>query len=333
MPYPAARFGGEGVDLAELSSLWPTRDDGWRCPGQATCHRVCSSGNGIPAESEELNMNAARPPAGPLDALRPELNELWRRVMVSNQEIDLLQVEAAKNKRKWYHEPSVLVAAFALAVSVSTFVVGQVNVVSDRQIQDRNRLSALIEQIPGALAQAREKPGFSGDLVFLIAGSAAALIDKLGPEASTALEKIEVAVALVEVADLPRAKQLAIAAEQQSTNVREKIAADRIIANINFQIGDAESGREIYQEIINLLQTPQDELDSSLLRDLRKFDIELLWASDEFSLAKNCWGAIEHLDNAKQALDRLPADRVLVQRTNLDNMAKVVTAGCSPGSR
>ncbi len=203
-------------------------------------------------------------PSESLDALRAELDELRRRVAVSDEEIDLLQVETAKNTRKWYREPSVLVAALALAVSVGAFVVGQVNIISDRQIQDRNRLSALIEQLPAAFAQTREQPDAPADL-FLVVGSAADLIDKLGPEASTASEKIAVAQALVGGFDLPRAKQLATAAEQQSINLREKIAADGIIANINFQIGDVEGGRDAYRRMISLVQTPQNELDSHAL--------------------------------------------------------------------
>jgi hypothetical protein len=52
-----------------------------------------------------------------------------------SEKINLLQIEAADNKRRWYHQPSVLVAALALVVSVGTLVVGQVNVISDRQIE------------------------------------------------------------------------------------------------------------------------------------------------------------------------------------------------------
>lgn len=280
----------------------------------------------IPEEAER--------PVGSLDALRAELGELRRRVAISDEEIDLLQVEAAGNKRKWYREPSVLVAALALAVSVVTFVVGQVNVTSDRQIQDRNRLYALIEQLPTAQAQLREKPGSSTALVVLIADSAAALLDKLGPEASTAPEKIEVAFDLVSVgSDLPSAKRLAIEAEQQATNVLEKTAAARIIANIDFQTGDAASGRTVYQRIIRLLQTPQKELDAPLLRDYQIFYFELYWATDEFSLAKNCQGATEQLKDAKQVLNRQPPDRVGALTTALNNTANVVATGCPTGVR
>jgi hypothetical protein len=273
-------------------------------------------------------------PAGSLDALRAELDELRQRVVTSDEEIDLLQVDAARNKRKWYRDPSVLVAALALAASVVTFVVGQVNVTSDRQIQDRNRLYALIEQLPPAEVQLQEKPGSSPALVVLIADSAAALLDKLGPEASTAPEKIEVAFDLVSVgSDLPSAKRLAIEAEQQTTNTLEKIAAARIIANIDFQAGDAASGRTTYQRIVRLIQTPQKELDAPLLRDNQAFYIELSWATDEFSLAKNCQGAAEQLENAKQALNRQPPERIAGQTTALNNVANMVATRCPTGVR
>jgi hypothetical protein len=53
--------------------------------------------------------------------------------------------------------------------------------------------------------------------------TAATLIDQLGPEASTPSEKNVVAEALASRFDLARAKQLATEAEQQSTDVVEKI--------------------------------------------------------------------------------------------------------------
>ncbi|MGH3547914.1 MAG: hypothetical protein ACRDQU_07320 [Pseudonocardiaceae bacterium] len=245
---------------------------------------------------------------------------------LSDEEVDLLQVEAAASKRRWYREPSVLVAALALAVSVGTLIVGQLNVISDRGVQDRNRLSALIAQLPAA--QDQGTPG-STNLVFLISSSAAALIDKLGPEASTAAEKIEVALALVAAPDLPGAKRLATAAEQQSTNRLVKFHADEVIAEVDFQAGDVAGGREVLQRLISLLQTPQNELDSPVLRDVATVNAKLLWASDEFSFAKNCQGATEQLKNAKQTLDRLPSDRVVEQTTALNNLVNTVNAGCA----
>jgi hypothetical protein len=91
----------------------------------------------------------------------------------------------------------------------------------------------------------------------VVASNTAILIDKLGPEASTAPEKLEVALALMKAADLPGAKRLATEAEQQSTNALGKVYADHIIANIDFQIGDAAGGRALYRRMISLLQTPR----------------------------------------------------------------------------
>jgi hypothetical protein len=274
---------------------------------------------------------------GPVDALQADVEELGRRVAISDEEIDLLQVEVAKNKRKWYGEPSVLVATLALAVSIAALVVGQVNIISEGEIQDRNRLSALIQELPTAIIQEQEKPS-ANDLVLLIAGSAAALIDRLDPESSTADEKIMVAVALAEgsASDLPAAMRLATAAEYQTANVREKAAADRMIAHIHFLNSDAVSGRQVYQRAINLLQKPQNGLDSSLLRDLGTISYELFWASDEFALAKSCPDATEHVRRANQILDRVYGSAAAAN-TNLGKLAKTittsVTAGCSPAAK
>lgn len=274
---------------------------------------------------------------GPVDVLRADVEELRRRVAISDEEIDLLQVEVAKNKRKWYREPSVLVATLALAVSMVAFIVGQVNIISDREIQDRNRLSALIQQLPDAILQEQEKPS-ANDLVLLIAGSAAALIDRLDPENSTADEKIMVAGALIEggASDLPAAMRLATAAERQAVNAREKAAANHIIAHIDFLNGNTVSGRQVYQQAINLLQKPQDGLDSSLLRDLGTVSNELFWALDEFALAKSCPDATEHVRRVNQILDRAYGSGGATN-TNLGNVAKTVTttvtAGCSTAAK
>lgn len=280
----------------------------------------------LPGEVEHLG--------GSLDALRAEHDELRRRVAVSDEAIALLQVEAAKNKRKWNREPSVLVATLALVVSVGTFVVGQVNLITDRRIEDRNQLSTLTDQLPTAIAQNQEKPNSAAnDLLLLLANNAAALIDKLGPEASTAPEKLEVVGALVASGNLRAAKRLATMAEEQSTDESATAAADRIIADVDFQIGEVAAGRDMLRRIINLLQKPQNELDSPLLRDLGTFNTEVFWAGDEFSFAKSCPDATEQLKNAKQALDRLPPDRTVSQKTYLGNMTNIVTAGCPTAAR
>jgi FAD synthase len=77
-----------------------------------------------------------------------------------------------------------------------------------------------------------------------------------------------------------------------------------------------------------VLQTPQKEADSPILRNLQTVHVEYTWAGDEFSLARNCQGAMEQLQNAKRKLDLLPADRVTVEMTNINNETKLVSAGC-----
>lgn len=83
-----------------------------------------------------------------------------RRVGLSVAEIDLLQVEAAASKRQVVPGAGVLVAALAVVVSVGAFVVGQVDVIAGRQIQDN---------VPPWLAccrrsQPRGAPPVPGDL-------------------------------------------------------------------------------------------------------------------------------------------------------------------------
>jgi hypothetical protein len=213
-------------------------------------------------------------------------------------------------------------------VSVGTIFFNQRNVTADRQIQDRNRLSALIEQLPIAQAQSQATPAFT-DLVSLVAGSAATLMDKLGPGASTANEKSEVAQALVVGSgDLASAKRLLTEADQQSTTLVGKVIADHFIAEIDFDVGDEADGRAVYRPLVSLLRTPQKELDSPLLRGIETVNIELFWINDELTLAKNCQSATDQLKNAEQTLAQLPPDRVGPQTTNVNNAAKFLTTHC-----
>lgn len=267
-------------------------------------------------------------PGRSLDALRADHDELRQRVAVNDAEIGRL-LEATKNKRKWYSDPSVLIATLALVVSVITFIAGQLNLRSDRQIQTRNQLSALIEQLPTFMAQDAQNPNSTAkDSLDLIAGTAATLIGRLGTEESTPSEKNEVAEVLRRRFDLVRAKLLATAAEQQSTNVNDKIWAEKILAVIDFRAGDAAGGRDEYRKAIRVARTPQKELDSPLLRDALTLDIELAWISNEVLLAKSCQDATEQLRNAKQILDRLPSEQVGGHRTALDKVSKVVSTHC-----
>lgn len=262
---------------------------------------------------------------GLFHTLRIQHDDLQRRVDVNGKEIGRLQAEVVKNKGKWYHNFSVLLGPLALVVSLLTYGTDQFNVVRDHNIQDRSRLSSLIKQLPTDEAQDN---GVAGSLTSLDADSALALMDRLGAEASTASEKIQVADALVRTYDLANGKRLAIAADQQATTIHEKAAAEEIIGNIYFQTGDAVSGRALYQRIGNLFQTPQKVADSPLLRSSQRANVELVWASNEVSLANNCPGAIEHLQNAKRLLNLLPQDRVTIQMRSLNDETKVVNSSC-----
>lgn len=284
----------------------------------------------------KISEKADQPPDGSLDALRAELGELRRRVVVSDGEIDALQVQAA-SKRRWYRDPSVLVATLALVVSISTFAVGQVNIISDRRIQDRTHLSSLLAQLPAAeTAQYQNPVSVSNDLLLLIASTAATLIEKLGPEESTASEKSEVAYALNLAGDLPTAKQLAAVADQQATNVREKDAAERIIANIDFETGDFVGGRDTYRRIVRLLLSPQTKIDSPALRTVWAVSTEAAWVNDEISFSNTCQNATEQLNNATRALDQLqPQDLVGIAglRKYLDAATNRVIAKCPTAKR
>jgi hypothetical protein len=242
---------------------------------------------------------AVQSPA-PLDALRAELDELRRRVAVNDEEIDVLQVEAATPKRKWYRQPSVLVSTLA-----------------------RRRHGHV--QLRSGQHQCRPRDRGAGPPVGTDPAAAAGVGAVSGESGCIGRPR-----ALVVGFDLPTAKRLATAAEGQSTSLLQKVGASKLIANIDFQSSDAAGGRVAYQRAVDLLRTPEQEV-PPLIRDQQTVFAEIVWASDEFSFARNCQGARDHQAKAGQAYDRLPPDRVGGLTPSLDNLDRVLAAGCPPG--
>lgn len=244
----------------------------------------------------------AAPPAAsdPVVELRAELARLRRQQEVNDEEIDLLQVEAARHHRKWHQDPTVLTAAVAVVISLASTLLGQYNLSSDREVQARSRLTALVQQVP-QVQEKVAKDGASTEGLLLIAGDAAELMEEVE---SSSFEKLSVAQGLLSAGEIGRAAELVEQAAAQATGLLEKVYANRFLAQVRFLTGDREGGRSAYRQALELLQQPAARSDSPLVRAFTAAYTELLWAQAEFG-AGDCLAARDHLGNADRGFAAL----------------------------
>jgi hypothetical protein len=233
---------------------------------------------GTEAGTDEAAGAGPTAPPDPVEELRTELAALRRTLTVRGEEIDMLQVESARQHRRWHRDPTVLTAVLAVAISVLSTLLSQYDLASDRDIQARARLSSLIQQLPEAQQQLAASQNPAVDSLRLIAGDAAELMDETE---SSSFEKMEVAQVLIGTGDLGDALELVSKGIEQATRVSEKVFGHRLAAQINFQIGDTPGGRAAYQQALDLLSRPSARADAPSFRAFTSAMIEMTWAQSE----------------------------------------------------
>jgi hypothetical protein len=254
----------------------------------------------------------------PIETLRADLAELERRLMVNDHEIDVLQVAAARRERKWFRDPTILTAVVAVVISLLSIAITQVNLRTDRQIQERSRLTALIQQLPAAQQQLAEKPGSSTEALALAAGDAAALMATVE---SSSFEKIEVAQALFFAGELGKAQELAQRGLAEAGSLLERVYASRMIAQVRYQAGDPVGGGAAYERTLDLLRQPETPVDSLVLRTYQTGVTEVMWAESEMRFGA-CGSAIGHMDKAKGQFAALRLQVIGVLQTTMENVQK-----------
>jgi hypothetical protein len=77
----------------------------------------------------------------------PLLHSLEEQVERNRETLDVLKEEGTK-RRAWSKDPSFMVAALALAVSILSVIIAQNNTAFDRGREDQQRLVELVQRLP-----------------------------------------------------------------------------------------------------------------------------------------------------------------------------------------
>lgn len=185
-----------------------------------------------------------------IETLRAELDALRATVRQNDDEIDALQLEAAKSHRPWYRSIETLVAVFALLLSLTTTLVSgywartQNDIAEQRlrqqQIQDsrlelRGLLQAMAElerntseamaQQPDPLVAVGLNRSYAGETAMLT-NQAYDVITSI-PDHVSSSEYNQVGMRLMSIYDYDRAEPMFIRAMETANNLYDFMASTR----------------------------------------------------------------------------------------------------------
>jgi hypothetical protein len=253
--------------------------------------------------------------------------QLAGRIEALDARLDALHRCASQKKQPWYRSSGAVVSLLALIVSAIALIVGQINVASDRDTQDRVRLASTIQQIPTMTAQL--KPGQDAQSFSLVAGSAAALMKRLGPDATTPQEKIEVATALIAANNLSSASEVAAEVLAQPTaGSVERAQAYAALARVAFESLDFNEAHKDLSQAVGVIQDQGNDM-TPVVRRLFTVNYELIWASSEINYERNCQEASKQATAAERDSVSLPPYLQGPTKSQLDNVRKSLAANCS----
>lgn len=218
---------------------------------------------------------------------------------LKGSEVDSLQVEFAKLRKKWYQEPSTWISIFAVIVSVFVFFV----TVLDLRFEQQKQLNTVIQQLSEIREKIVENQAEYGDkaptpsvaLRQPLIEEAIKLDDLVG---ANSFQRMIIAEALNETNQPDRAERIAEKAEKaepEASNRLEKILAAQVHAVAYFNQGKPKEGRLAYSRALKAveIEVPADSVDI-FTKALYKLDTEQLWISSELRI-DNCPGAKERL--------------------------------------
>ncbi|MGH8901317.1 MAG: hypothetical protein ACRDYA_06450 [Egibacteraceae bacterium] len=255
---------------------------------------------------EELRSNLA--------TVTAEMGDLRRRAELNDKQIDALQLEANKKKR-WWGDPVAVVSALALVLSLFATAMTQYDKRQERQLEARNRLTSLVQQLTNISLQRQEllaqygpgkAPVVTTEEVLLLASQAANLLESRQVSAAGA-EYGLVAFALVNAGEFGRAKDLLSAARKLPQGLQEKVIVLRVVGIISFAENNIDEGRRAFEEAVNIFEQPQYSGTAEVVKNDTNYATELRWANAELS-AGECIAAGRHLDKTKEHHSRLPVN-------------------------
>lgn len=256
------------------------------------------SSEGDPSNPEDADESASANSGDERGTIAAELIRIREQVEIRGREIDILQIELGRRSRRWFQEPGALISIVAVVVSVLATLLGQLSTSTDRQIQERTRLTTVLQQ----LADDQQKR----DAVTLQYGSAQAYLN---------------------VNDLDKALTIASQADQQASSISDRTSAGRAIASILFNQGKYDEGRQTFQQTENVVVDEKSAL-AALVRSQNIFEIEMLWTGLELG-TNHCSEAKNHLSTMERIVETYPSAGVAEQlKVQLATRAKQASMLC-----
>lgn len=234
-----------------------------------------------------------------------------------------LRQEGDQQRRRWYREPAALISLLALVVSIASTILAQVTVWTDRDNQQRARLTAILQQVMDELAVPKQGSEYNAQIVELrLLGSEA---EELMKEVDAApYEQLVIALAFITTGDFDKALDIVERTESQAESVTDRVSVHRTMGQVYFQQGSFEEARDA-------LSRASEDASSSDLTDEAKyrfeFENEYFWVQQEVSV-KNCSQARDHTQRVQAKAASAPQVLAAAYQERARALEQQVAAAC-----
>ncbi len=272
-------------------------------------------------------------------ALENTLNLVRSAVNQNDQEIDALQIEAAKAHRPWYRDATVMVALLALLFSFGTTVVSYYRTTQQDVHDSRAELRTLLQRL-NVLPRENLELGSKYDATTavqlssminaensLIVDQAAQIVARISNHVTTT-ECLMVARALTQAGRHFESDRLHKQAFDASQTPFDEMAACRSYAQLKFTLGDVQAGREYYQKALEVFQKSPSQV--PYLAEWSDAWTESYWATDELN-RQNLTEATQYLKKSSALMAKLPqglaSEQVNAQLKDFEKKLRKLEAG------
>jgi hypothetical protein len=262
----------------------------------------------------------SEPGVDPASPWAAEIAELRRKVQQNDDEIDALQIDAARQEtratRPWYQDGSLLIAVMALLFSFGTTAVSYARLDQEsahearqeltgymQRLGEQPRLAAEIQLQYGA-AQSNELLSFVNAETELLATQARTVM-LLIPDQVTTLEYVTVGYAFQTSAHLPDAQEMYGRGRDVARNPLDRVVSLRALGNVRYLVGDTAGGRAFFAQARAVYARESDA--PRIVVSSVDAETELRWASAEI-LVGECAEAARHVALAEQQNNDLIVD-------------------------
>jgi tetratricopeptide (TPR) repeat protein len=267
------------------------------------------------------------------DDLRAEVDQLKRRVQQNDDELDAMQIAAARGRAKWYREPAVLISVLSLVLAFGSTLVSTIRLDEDRRHQARaevtNFISRLAEVSKQQVDLANSGSPNATNVISLLNGELLSIANQARtvmatiPNEIVTGEYVAVGYTFQTQGQFEAADDLYRQGLQRSSNPSDQIYALRSLGQVRFLAGDVASGRQLLQQALDVHKN--DARTTALVIANEDATTHLYWANNEL-MAGQCTEAGAHL----AAIQQIVAGQPLVNLGPLMGQLQQALTLCQP---